>query len=140
MALESGTVPAKLIPYRFLRREEAEMRARAAALLTEMEGRRSCRFFSDDAVPRDLIETLIAVAHSAPSGANRQPWRFVAVDDPKLKHEIRFAAEAEERESYDHRMPAEWLEALEPLGTGPDKPFLETDAERKKSAKCTSTR
>src|SRR3972149_3505807 len=102
------------------------MRTRAASLLEEMQTRRSCRFFSDEVVPRDLIETLIAIGHSAPSGANRKPWRFVAVDDPKLKHEIRLAAEAEERESYGHRMPAEWLEALEPLGTGPDKPFLDS--------------
>ena len=118
-------MPAKLILYTFPRRGEAEMRMRAAALLAEMQTRRSCRFFSDDAVPRELIETLIAIGHSAPSGANRKPWRFVAVDDPKLKHEIRLAAEAEERESYDHRMPPEWLEALEPLGTNADKPFLD---------------
>lgn len=116
---------AKLIPYAIARCSEAEMRTRAAAVLAEMQTRRSCRFFSDDAVPRDLIETLIAVAHSAPSGANRKPWRFVAVDDPKLKHEIRLAAEAEERESYDRRMPPEWLEALEPLGTNANKPFLD---------------
>ncbi len=90
-----------------------------------MSARRSCRFFSDEPVPRDLIESLIAIAHSAPSGANRKPWRFVAVDDPKIRHEIRVAAEAEERESYDHRMPKEWLEALEPLGTNAEKPFLE---------------
>jgi len=118
-------VSAKLIPYSFPRRGEPEMQARAAAMLAEMQMRRSCRFFSDDAVPRNLIESLIAIGHSAPSGANRKPWRFVAVDEPKLKHEIRLAAEAEERESYGHRMPAEWLEALEPLGTNADKPFLD---------------
>jgi len=118
-------VPAKLVPYLFKRRSQTEMQTRAEALLAEMQSRRSCRFFSDEAVPRDLIETLIAISHSAPSGANRKPWRFVAVDDPRLKHEIRLAAEVEERESYGHRMPPEWLEALEPLGTGPDKPFLD---------------
>jgi nitroreductase len=101
------------------------MIARADALLTEMSARRSCRFFSDEPVPRDLIERLIAVAHSAPSGANRKPWRFVAIDEPSLKHEIRLAAETEERASYDHRMPREWLEALEPIGTDAHKPFLE---------------
>ena len=116
---------AKLIPYSFPRRGEPEMRMRAAELLAEMQTRRSCRFFSDDAVPRDLIESLIAVGHSAPSGANRKPWRFAAVDDPKLKHEIRLAAEAEERESYGHRMPSEWLEALDPIGTDANKPFLD---------------
>lgn len=67
----------------------------------------------------------VAVAHTAPSGANRQPWRFVAVSDPAIKREIRLAAEAEERESYAHRMPTEWLEALEPIGTNWEKPFLE---------------
>lgn len=118
-------MPAKLIRYVFSRRGEAEMRVRAAALYTEMQTRRSCRFFSDEAVPRDVIELLIAIAHSAPSGANRKPWRFVAIDDPQIKHEIRLAAETEERESYDHRMPPEWLEALEPLGTNADKPFLD---------------
>lgn len=101
------------------------MIARAEALLGEMQSRRSCRNFSDEPVPRSLIETVIAVGHSAPSGANRKPWRFVAVDDPKLKREIRIAAEAEERESYAHRMPQAWLDALEPIGTDEHKPFLE---------------
>ena len=100
------------------------MQARADALLVEMSTRRSCRFFSDRPVPRELIQKVIGVGHSAPSGANRKPWRFVAVDDASLKQEIRIAAEAEERESYERRMPAEWLAALEPLGTGPEKPFL----------------
>ena len=118
-------MPAKLIPYAFVRRSGDDMRTRATALLAEMQRRRSCRFFSDEPVPRDLIETLIAVGHSAPSGANRKPWRFVAVDDPKLKHEIRLAAEGEERESYGRRMPAEWLEAIDPLGTNAEKPFLD---------------
>ncbi len=119
-------MPAKLIPYDFPRLTIGDMRTRVAGLLTQMSSRRSCRSFSNEPVPRDLIERLIAVAHSAPSGANRKPWRFVAVDDTKIKHEIRIAAEAEERESYDHRMPKEWLEALEPLGTNAEKPFLET--------------
>lgn len=114
-----------MVPYEFPRRSLDEQRRRADAILREMETRRSCRFFSDEPVARDLIEKLIAIGHSAPSGANRKPWRFVAVDDPALKRQIRIAAEAEERESYDHRMPADWLAALEPLGTGPAKPFLE---------------
>lgn len=101
------------------------MYARAAALLEEMDARRSCRFFSDEPVPRELIESVIAVAHTAPSGANRKPWRFAAVSDPALKREIRVAAEIEERESYDRRMPREWLKALDPLGTDAHKPFLE---------------
>lgn len=118
-------MPAPMIPYQFPRRRLDEQHCLADAFLREMESRRSCRFFSDEPVPRDLIEKVIAIGHTAPSGANRKPWRFVAVDDPVIKHEIRIAAEAEERESYEHRMPAEWLAALEPLGTGPEKPFLE---------------
>lgn len=118
-------MPAKLIPYDFVRCEAAEMQRRADALLAEMTRRRSCRAFSGDPVPRDLIEKVIAVAHTAPSGANRKPWRFVAVDDAGLKRRIREAAEEEERENYGRRFPKEWLEALDPLGTDPHKPFLE---------------
>ncbi len=118
-------MPAKMIPYKFAQRDEDDMHARADALCAEMDRRRSCRFFSDDPVPRDLLEKVIAIAHSAPSGANRKAWRFVVVDDPKLKHEIRLAAEQEERESYGHRMPQAWLAALEPIGTDAHKPFLE---------------
>jgi nitroreductase len=114
-----------MIPYSFRRRPLAAMQSRAAELLAEMQSRRSCRCFSDEPVPRELMEKVMAIAHSAPSGANRKPWHFVAIDDPVLKHEIRLAAEAEERESYAHRMPPEWLEALEPLGTDANKPFLD---------------
>lgn len=118
-------MPPQFIPYAFDHRPADELRTRAANLTPIIESRRSCRFFSDDPVPRDVIESVIRIAHAAPSGANRKPWRFVAIDDPALKHEIRLAAEIEERESYDHRMPKEWLEALEPLGTDANKPFLE---------------
>lgn len=118
-------MPARMVPYQIPRRSSEEQDHRAEALFAEMEARRSCRYFSDEAVPRDLMETLIAIGHGAPSGANRKPWRFAAIDDPALKREILIAAEAEERESYDHRMPVEWLDALEPIGTGPEKPFLE---------------
>lgn len=118
-------MPAPMIPYRFPRRAENEMAERARAVLAEMSTRRSCRFFSPEPVPAELIEQCIAVGHSAPSGANRKPWRFVAVSEPGIKREIRLAAEAEERESYGHRMPKEWLEVLEPLGTDANKPFIE---------------
>ncbi len=118
-------MPARMIPYDFNRREPAEMAARGRLLLDEMRRRRSCRHFSDRPVPRNVIELALEIAHTAPSGANRKPWTFVAIDDPAIKSEIRLAAEAEERENYAHRFPAEWLEALEPIGTGPDKPYLE---------------
>ncbi|HNO79476.1 MAG TPA: nitroreductase family protein [Phycisphaerae bacterium] len=113
------------IPYSIEPREPADMLQDTQALLAKMKTRRSCREFSDKPVSRELIESLIAVAHSAPSGANRQPWHFVAVDDPAIKKEIRIAAEKEERESYTNRMPPAWLAALEPLGTDEHKPFLE---------------
>lgn len=102
------------------------MLRRAEAFRQQMQARRSVREFSSEAVPRALIEAAIGTAATAPSGAHRQPWRFVAVADPRLKSEIRIAAEAEERASYEERMSQEWLAALEPLGTDWRKPFLET--------------
>ena len=115
----------KMIPWSLPFRDAAWQRRRGAELLDEIKRRRSCRVFSERAVPRDVIERAVEIAHTAPSGANRRPWRFVAVDDPALKREIRVAAEAEERQSYAHRMPEEWLAALEPIGTTWEKPFLE---------------
>ncbi len=91
-----------------------------------MNRRRSIRFFSADPVPRECIEWAVRAAGTAPSGAHRQPWRFVAVGDPDLKRRIREAAEAEERLGYEGgRFPPEWLEALTPLGTDWHKEFLE---------------
>jgi iodotyrosine deiodinase len=87
--------------------------------------RRSVREFSGKPVPRELLEVILKTAGTAPSGANKQPWRFVVVTDPALKREIRIAAEAEERESYEHRMPQEWLDDLAALGTDWHKEFLE---------------
>lgn len=118
-------MPAKMIPYAFTVQPESDMYASADALHEQMQQRRSCRMFSDRPVSRDLIERVIAIAHTAPSGANRKPWRFVVVDDPALKRQIRLAAEKEERTNYDRRFPAAWLEALEPIGTNAQKPFLE---------------
>jgi nitroreductase len=115
------------IAYRMKLLPEKEMIERGQDLLLEMSSRRSVRQFSSKPVPRACIELAIRTAATAPSGANRQPWRFVAVSDPALKRKIREAAEAEERLSYEGgRMPPEWLEALAPLGTDWHKPFLET--------------
>lgn len=117
----------RFLPLSFTRLPEPEMRRRALDLLESMRRRRSVRDFAPDPVPRDLIETAVRVAGLAPSGANRQPWRFVAVDDPDLKRKIRLAAEAEERENYEGgRFPEEWIRTLAPLGTTWEKPFLET--------------
>ena len=87
--------------------------------------RRSVRFFSDRPVPREVIENLILAAGTAPSGANKQPWRFVAVQDPALKKEIREGAEAEVREFYFRRANEQWLDDLRAIGTDEHKPFLE---------------
>lgn len=102
-----------------------EMKRRAREFREEMRRRRSVREFSGRPVPRPVIEECLRVAGSAPSGANLQPWHFVVVSDPSVKARIREAAEAQEREFYEEKAPEEWLEALEPLGTGPEKPFLE---------------
>ncbi len=100
---------------------------RARSFYQEMDRRRSVREFAPDPVPREAIELAIRTASTAPSGAHRQPWRFVAIDDPETKRAIRVAAEQEEYISYEEgRMPPEWLEALAPLGTDWHKPFLET--------------
>ena len=105
--------------------DDAQRLARAREFADEMARRRTVRDYASDAVPRELIEACLRAAGTAPSGANQQPWRFVAVQDAGIKHQIREAAEAEEREFYAHRAPDEWLQALAPLGTGADKPFLE---------------
>ena len=114
------------VPYARTAPTADEMEARADAFFHEMDARRSVRHFSDRPVPRRLIELAIRTASTAPSGAHMQPWTFVAVSDPDRQWEIRHAAEAEERASYDGRMSDEWLEALAPLGTDWQKPFLET--------------
>lgn len=117
----------RFVPYRPPRIEPAQAVERGEALLAELDARRSVRHFATDPVPRQAIELAIRAASTAPSGAHRQPWRFVAVSNPGLKRRIREAAEAEERESYEGgRMPPEWREALAPLGTDWRKPYLET--------------
>jgi iodotyrosine deiodinase len=103
-----------------------EMRQRAADFRVHMQRRRTVRQFSDRPVPREIIEECLLVAGSAPSGANMQPWHFVVVTDPRVKHEIRVAAEQEEDEFYNRRAPQEWLDALAIIGTDEHKPFLET--------------
>ena len=98
---------------------------RAQEFYETMRRRRTIRHFSDRPVPREVIEYCIRAAGTAPSGANLQPWHFVAISDPALKNQIRIAAEKEEKEFYEHRAPKAWLEALAPLGTDSNKPFLE---------------
>lgn len=116
---------AGFLPLDFQRHPEVEMRDRARAFYEEMRRRRSVRHFSPEPVPRELIELAILTASSAPSGANRQPWKFVAISDPQTKKQLREAVEHEEKLSYESRMPQEWLDALHPLGTDWHKPYLE---------------
>ncbi len=121
---ESGYQP---IPLNFDRLPEAEMLTRGRAKLESLARRRSVREFSHDPVPRELIEIAISAANTAPSGANRQPWHFVAINDAEKKAEIRNGAEKEEKEFYQGgRAGDAWLEALAHLGTDWEKPFLET--------------
>jgi len=120
---------AKRYPFRpleFRRYDVDEMRDRAADHLHEMNRRRSVRMLSDEPVPFDLIQTAVATASTAPSGAHHQPWRFVVTGDPAIKRQIRAAAEAEERVNYqDGRINAEWRRELEPLGTDWHKEFID---------------
>lgn len=105
---------------------DAERIDAAAGFAQELSQRCTVRDFADTPVPRELIEHCLRAAGSAPSGANQQPWRFVAVSDAALKRRIREGAEVEEREFYERRAPDEWLQVLAPLDTDADKPFLET--------------
>ena len=114
------------VPLVFSRVPPEEQLRASREFLSKMAARRSVRFISPEPVPFELIENAIRCASLAPSGANQQPWKFVVVRDPEIKRRIRQAAETEERESYEHRMPSEWLEALAPLGTDWHKEFLET--------------
>ncbi len=109
--------PAGFVPYAPVRQSIDESRRRASALREALAGRRSIRRFSTEAVPRDLLETAIAAAGTAPSGAHKQPWTFVAISDPATKATLRAAAEAEERENYERRFSDEWKRDLAPFGT-----------------------
>jgi len=117
--------PDCFIPLVFSVQEERLMEASAALFYEQMSKRRSVRDFSDRPIPRSVLEHALLAAGSAPSGANMQPWHFVVVQDPTIKKQIRDAAEIEERELYDNRASDEWLQALAPLGTDANKPFLE---------------
>jgi iodotyrosine deiodinase len=114
-----------MIPYTPFEFSEHDQLDRSKHFFEFFSKRRSIREFSDKPVSKEIIEALLRTANTAPSGANKQPWQFVVVTDPHLKREIRLAAEAEEKESYERRMPQEWLDDLAVLGTDWHKPFLE---------------
>jgi iodotyrosine deiodinase len=115
----------EFVPLDFRRLPVDEMVRRGGSLAAELERRRSVRAFSTEVPPVECVEMAVRTACRAPSGANRQPWRFVIVNDPAIKREIRLGAEREERENYDRRFPVEMREAVAPLGTSWEKPFLE---------------
>lgn len=116
----------KFVPLSFERVPQDEVIPRGRAFYERLSRRRTVRDFTTERPPRECIDLAILCAGTAPSGAHRQPWKFVVVDDPALKAKIRVAAEEEERDSYENRFPQEWLDALAPLGTDWHKPFLET--------------
>jgi iodotyrosine deiodinase len=120
-----SNVPNGFVTLAFQRWEPDEMVGRGRELATDMERRRSVRAFSPEVPPIECVETAIRIALHAPSGANRQPWRFVIVDDPAIKREIRLGTEREERDNYDRRFKDEMRAAVAPLGTTWEKPFLE---------------
>jgi iodotyrosine deiodinase len=113
------------IPLEFNRKDEESMLQESMEFYQLMSRRRSVREFSEQNVPQAVLENAIKAAGTAPSGANMQPWHFVVVQDAAIKKRIREAAEIEERELYEHRASDEWLQALGPLGTDANKPFLE---------------
>ncbi len=104
---------------------KAEMQARAATYYADLNRRRTVRDFSDRRVPQEIIENCIRAAATAPSGANQQPWTFVAVSDPAVKSQIRIAAEKVEQKFYTETATEKWVKTLAPLGTHASKPFLE---------------
>jgi iodotyrosine deiodinase len=118
-------MPPTLIPYDYPKLSSDEQLRRAREFFELCNRRRTVRHFSPKPVPRDVLELLIRTAGTAPSGANKQPWRFIIVTDAELKRKIRMAAEKEEKKNYEHRMSQEWLDDLAVLGTDWHKEFLE---------------
>jgi iodotyrosine deiodinase len=109
----------------FKKYSSEEMIEKSEVFYNLLKQRRTVRDFSDKQVPKEVIENCIRAAGTSPSGANLQPWHFVVISDPKIKKQIRTAAEEEEKEFYTNRAPKEWLDALAPLGTDEHKSFLE---------------
>jgi len=121
------STPYPFVPLpEYTRLSEEEMKAQAEKFYTQIKSRRTIREFSEEPIPTEVINHCLLAAGTAPNGANLQPWHFAVVQDPKIKKQIREAAEVEEREFYNGKAPQEWLDALAPLGTDENKPFLET--------------
>ena len=120
-----GNDKIKTQPLAFNLQAQGEMQESASNFYNMVRSRRTVRDFSNKPVPKEIIENCLRAAGTAPSGANHQPWHFVVISDPELKHKIREGAEEEEREFYESRAPQDWLDALAPLGTDANKPFRE---------------
>ncbi len=118
---EHSTLPWQ--PYPVM--EDATRIEKAYAFYKLIATRRSCRHIGPAPVDRAIIESAILAAGTAPSGANHQPWHFAVIETPALKQQVRIAAEEEERAFYAGKASAEWIDALAPLGTDADKPYLE---------------
>ncbi|MCH8273532.1 MAG: nitroreductase family protein [Armatimonadetes bacterium] len=114
----------KPVPYRPPRVSPTEGLRRLREDYETAQQRRTVRTFSPDPVPREMIETALLIAGTAPSGAHRQPWHFVAIGDADTKAQIKREVEQAERDFYERRAPKEWLEALAPLGTDSRKDYL----------------
>jgi len=119
-------VSEKRIPYEVKEFSEQERIKTSQEIFETMNKRRTVRDFSNRSFPEEVLLNCIRAAGTAPSGANRQPWKFIVVKDLNVKKQIREEAEKEEREFYENRAPEEWKEALQPFGTNAEKPFLET--------------
>lgn len=115
----------KHILYNHNKVDAQELTQRSVEFYNFMDQRRSVRTFSDENIPKEVIENIVKTASTAPSGAHKQPWTFCVISNPDLKKKVREAAEAEERESYEKRMSERWKNDLKPLATDANKPFLE---------------
>ena len=111
--------------YSFKKKSPQDMITQSNELMREMLNRRSIRDFSSEEIPEMVIKNVLKTAMAAPSGANKQPWKFVVVKDENIKKKIRIAAEKEEKKFYEHRATEEWLKDLNKFGTDWNKPFLE---------------
>ena len=111
--------------YSFKKKSPQDMITQSNELMREMLNRRSIRDFSSEEIPEMVIKNVLKTAMAAPSGANKQPWKFVVVKDKNIKKEIRVAAEEEEKKFYELRATEEWLKDLNKFGTDWNKPFLE---------------
>ncbi|MFM8913518.1 MAG: nitroreductase family protein [Flammeovirgaceae bacterium] len=124
--MESKTINGySFVPYRHETYPLETMLQRSDEFYRWIDKRRTVRQFSEKPIDPTIINNILLAASSAPSGAHKQPWSFCVVTNPEIKKQIRIAAEKEEKESYENRMSAEWIEDLLPLQTDWEKPFLE---------------